>query len=186
MSASTLRYCVGLGGWGAVLLGALSISRLPGDWGHGICGPWGCGPPLQSLVACHSAWLVALTAPVALVTRSSWLSTRVVRRVGVVLALIGCLGLLGVVMYQLVFWLPQSSEWQRPYFWHRCGFVIATSVDLPLVQLSGLGVALIFIPGIFRGDTTGEGREESAQPCRVSSPDDLPLDSQGAPNLEGR
>ena len=156
MSVTTLRYCVGLAVWGAVLLGSLSVSRLPGDWGHGICGPWGCGPPLQSLVACHSAWLVALSAPVILVARSRCLSVHIVRRVGVALTILGSIGLLGVVIYQVIFWLPHTTEWQRPYFWHRCGFVVATSVDLPLVQLAGLGGGLLYFSRYRGGEAEGE------------------------------
>ena len=60
MSAATLKFCFGMTLWSGLLFGSLSVANLPGDWGHGICGPWGCGPPMQALVACHFAWLVVL------------------------------------------------------------------------------------------------------------------------------
>jgi hypothetical protein len=94
VSRLTIRFCLGMIAWASALLGSLSISRLPGDWGHGICGPWGCGPPLQSLVACHVSWLVVLGPATLLLASSRWLSTLVLRRVGATLAIVGLIGLL--------------------------------------------------------------------------------------------
>jgi len=56
------------------------------------------------------------------------------------------IGLLTIVVYQRLIWLPAASDFQRPYFWQRCGFVIATSIDLPLLQLLLAGIALRLWP----------------------------------------
>ena len=60
MSRSLMWLSAWLTGWGLTLAGTLSIASLPGDWGNSICGAWGCGPPLQALVACHASWVVVL------------------------------------------------------------------------------------------------------------------------------
>jgi hypothetical protein len=60
MSRSLIWLSAWLTGWGLTLAGTLSIASLPGDWGNSICGAWGCGPPLQALVACHASWVVVL------------------------------------------------------------------------------------------------------------------------------
>lgn len=170
MSLVTVRFCLGMTVWALALLGSLSIARLPGDWGHGICGPWGCGPPLQSLVACHVSWLVALGPATAILASSRWLSARVLRRAGATLALAGIIGLLAIVLHQCAFWLPIASEWQRPYFWHRCGFVIATTVDLPFVQISTIGLVLAFSAGSRRiGETAKRNLGATERPNLESS-----------------
>ena len=145
MSSATLRFCLGLTAWVFALLGALSISQVPGDWGHWICGPWGCGPPLQALAACHFAWLVVMGPPAVWLRQSNLLSTRMVRRCGVALMMAGVLGLSGVVIYQRTMWWPGASEWQQPYFWHRCGFVIGTTVDVPIMQSVLIGSMLLLL-----------------------------------------
>ena len=50
-----LAYCCvyGVGAFGALQLGRLEL-------GHSICGPWGCGPPTEALLAMHCFWLVSL------------------------------------------------------------------------------------------------------------------------------
>ncbi len=145
MSNSTLRFCVGLVVWSDLLLASLSVAKLPGDWGHGICGAWGCGPPTQALAACHLAWLVVLTPPVSFVMRRSR-QTQV--RAGLLLVLASVTLLLMVIVYQRIVWWPEASDWQRTFFWQRCGFCVATTVDVPMVQLFGMGLVLLsFAPG---------------------------------------
>ena len=135
MTFATIRYCFVMVVWAAALLGALLISHLPGNWGHGICGPWGCGPPLQSLVACHLAWLVVFGPAAFLVARSTRLHPRIVKLIGIGFMLVGCLGVLAIVIHQGLVWWPHASQWQRNFFWQRCLFVLATAVDVPVTQL---------------------------------------------------
>lgn len=130
--------------WGLALYGALSLSSVSGDWGHSICGAWGCGPPLQALVGCHLAWVVAFL-PLTL----SWGVFRFIPdefrpRIGRVLILLGALFLITLVGYQRMMWWPQVSAFQQEFFWQRCGFVIATSVDVPMVQIFLTGIILVW------------------------------------------
>ncbi len=141
MSASTVKLCLGLAGWSGMLLASLSVAKLPGDWGHGICGAWGCGPPTQALVACHLAWLVALTPPVVFIM---YWSRRAQCRVGFLLTALSICAVLALIAYQRIVWRPEAYEWQRSFFWQRCGFCLATTVDVPILQMFGLGLVLLY------------------------------------------
>ncbi len=143
LSANVIRLMLGLTVWSAGVFGALSVANLPGDWEHGICGPWGCGPPLQALVACHLAWFLVLTPPAIGLVASHRVPLLTCRRIGIVLIVAAVLGTVAVVVIQRMQWLPQASEWQRPYFWQRCGFCIATLVDFPLTETLIAGCVLV-------------------------------------------
>ena len=142
VATRTLRIGVALVAWAAMLGAALSIAHVPGDWGHSICGPWGCGPPLQALVACHSAWLVLLLPPAAILARSNRAPSPVVRQVGILLCVLAVAIIASVVIYQRLTWWPSVSEWQRGFIWQRCGFVLATAIDAPVAQVLHIGVYL--------------------------------------------
>lgn len=149
MTPTVLRNGLGLAAWAASLAAALSIAQWPGDWGHGICGPWGCGPPLQALVACHLAWFVIVVPPSVAAHRSARVTPRTLRNIGVALCIVAALYIGAVVIDERMTWWPMASEWQQDYFWHRCGFVLVTTTDLPVVQVLVGGVYLI---------TTGQSR----------------------------
>lgn len=139
----TLRSGLALIVWASALLAALSITNLPVNWGHSICGVWGCGPPLQALVGCHLAWLVVLGPLVELVTRSSPRPSDLRLHLGKLLCLIGASLLLTVVVYQRVMWWPAVSEMQQNYFWQRCGFIVVTSVDVPILPMMVVGLTYL-------------------------------------------
>ncbi len=122
------------------MAGALSISQWPGNWGHGVCGPWGCGPPLQALVACHLAWSVFLSPAAVLLVRRT---PRTRRRIGLALVLVSTASILFVIGYEWFTWWPVVSPWQQAYFLRRIGFVIVTAIDLPILQTLGIGVLLL-------------------------------------------
>jgi len=142
MSVSTKRISIGLITWAAFMVGALSIAAWPSHLGHGICGPWGCGPPLQALIACHLAWFVALIPPPRLLTSSMRMSGRFLIASGIVLVILASSGFLALLAHQYLVWWPQATEWQHPYFWQRYVFTIVTSIDVPLIQVMLIGVAL--------------------------------------------
>ena len=128
--------------WAAALWGALRVTRLPGYWGHSICGLWGCGPPLQAIVGWHLAWVVVL-APLAL----GWgplhsLPGYRLRRFGMALAIGGAALIVGVAIHERISWWPAVSPLQQSYYWQRVGFVIATNVDLPMLQLVVFGLII--------------------------------------------
>ena len=129
--------------WAWTLFGVLSIANLPGNWGHSVCGVWGCGPPLQALISCHLAWLVVLGPLAELVTRSSPRPSDLRLQLGKLLCLISTLLLLAIVVYQLATWWPAVSELQQSYFWQRCGFVIVTLVDVPILPMLVVGLTFL-------------------------------------------
>ena len=58
--SGTWKLVLGLIGWGLAGYAVLSLGQLPGEFGHSLCGPWGCLPPLQALAAMHLFWALAL------------------------------------------------------------------------------------------------------------------------------
>jgi hypothetical protein len=57
--------------------------------------------------------------------------------------LIGASLLLTVVVYQRVMWWPAVSEMQQKYFWQRCGFIVVTSVDVPILPMMVVGLTYL-------------------------------------------
>lgn len=141
MSASVWRWASGLIAWAAVLVATLSIANVPGHWGHSVCGPWGCGPPLQALVACHAAWIVVLLPPTLLLRRK--LSPGVRWKTGWIVLGLGLAGLIALGLSESLSWLNHADEWHRQYLPQRIGFKLVTLVDVPLVQLVVVAVALL-------------------------------------------
>ena len=132
MSFSSLKMIAGIVGWGIVFLATLSIGQVQANWGHGICGPWGCGPPLQALVACHLSWFVVLV-PLATIIQNKIPDT-VAQLLGSMLIAFGLLGIVGMIAYELFTWWPSATEIQRRYLWQRLGFSIVTQIDLPVIE----------------------------------------------------
>lgn len=123
--------------WGGALFGVLQLYRLPDAAGHSICGPWGCGPPIQALAACHGFWLVLFSLPTGLLCRR--LDPRTLRRTGLLLVAGGILGLAGIAVWEGIHWWPRASEFQRHYIVQRYLFVVATLVDVPVVEIVIVG-----------------------------------------------
>jgi|GEM_PF-1498407 len=137
-----LRLSTGIVAWGGCLLASLSIAGWSIDLGHAICGPWGCGPPLQALIACHLGWIVVLAPPTGWVAMTGSVSNRLRRKIGLTLIAIGSIALLIVLIRQRIVWFPRVAPWQREYLWQRYGFSIATAVDFPMVQALLAGALL--------------------------------------------
>ena len=141
MSSTTIKYSLTLTVWGLALTATLSIANWPGDWGHSVCGIWGCGPPLQALVACHASWLVVLVPLATWMLRM--LSVHWVKRVSLIgLALVTMCGL-AIAGHEYLTWYVPASEFQRSYFLRRVGFVILTTVELPLFEIAGIAAVLL-------------------------------------------
>jgi len=129
--------------WTAAIAACLSIRSWPGNWGHWLCGPWGCGPPLQALVACHSAWLVLLLLPAVVLSRYQWPSPAALRKLGTFLICVAIAVLGLIVARQRLDWWNAAQGPQQEYFWQRCGFIVATTVDMPVVQMLIAGTYLL-------------------------------------------
>lgn len=127
--------------WAAALYGTLNIHTLPASWAHSICGPWGCGPPTEALVACHGFWCV-LGLPIAAIVAARLDPRQLPRLAGVLLGL-GVLGIVAIGIWEGVTWLPHAAEHQRGYFLQRWMFSIATRVDFPIFQTLLAGVLVL-------------------------------------------
>lgn len=128
--------------WGLALWGALALRDLPGDWGHALCGPWGCGPPLQALLSIHAAWAVLLWAPAFVLPRIYASRSAGMRRIGAILAAAGVGGLVAIAIRESLFAGSSASESAANYLLQRILFVIATSIDAPVVQATIAGFVL--------------------------------------------
>jgi hypothetical protein len=126
------RHLLGIGAWGLALYGVLLFGMLPLDLGeHELCGPWGCLPPLQSLISLHACWVLVLVP-------ATWgglvfLSPRALRWVGVTATGLGLAGLLGLIVYEGVVWLAAVPPELQPYFPRRVLFALAMNTDLPVL-----------------------------------------------------
>ena len=128
--------------WGLALWGALALRDLPGDWGHALCGPWGCGPPLQALLSIHAAWAVLLWAPAFVLPRMYASRPARMRRIGTIVAAAGVGGLIAIAIRESLFAGSSVSESAANYLLQRILFVIATSIDAPVVQATIAGLVL--------------------------------------------
>lgn len=128
--------------WGGVLLAALSMHDMEKFSQHFVCGPWGCGPPTNALLAIHIGWVAALWPPLFYLPWRLQLSRKTVKTIVLSLTAIGLTGLLAIIAWQWIIWLPNTSDWARSCIWQRCGFAIVTAGDWPLMQLLAGGLLL--------------------------------------------
>jgi len=126
-------------GWLVITWSVLQIHKLSLAETHSICGPWGCGPPTNALIANHGAWFMLMIPAGAAI--QSWLP-RFSRFIGFGLLVTGVLGLLGIDLHQAWTWVPAVDSMRQEYYLQRWGFVILTTVDVPLFPMALLGVYL--------------------------------------------
>lgn len=128
--------------WFAGLEGVLQLQNLPpaAFSGHDVCGPWGCGPPLPVLMACHGFWLT-LIGPAAILA-VLYLPGKWVWRLGIAMNAAGLCGVAGLAVWEAAVWLPQASALQRQYLGHRYLFALVTLVDVPIIQVLVIGSGL--------------------------------------------
>jgi hypothetical protein len=159
-----LRLLAGIVIWTAAIWAALKIAMVQTPWDHALCGVWGCGPTLPAVLSCHLAWLIAIV-PLAMMGRSI-LPSHWCWRLGVATSVLVVAVVLGVVAREAATWLPEVTEWHRRYFAQRCLFVIATWVDVPVIQLG--------LVGLFWWTARSESRREIANRKATDQPDFLP------------
>lgn len=172
MSPTTLKYSVALVAWGLALTGTLSIANWPGDWGHSVCGAWGCGPPLQALLACHTSWLVVLVPLAA--SAPYFLSVQWIRRAAFIGLSVSVGSALAFAANDYFNWYAHASEWQRAYYFHRVGFSILTTVEFPIYELAGLSAVMLLsslppIHTIHRAGKCVHGEPSDARPTETES-----------------
>lgn len=146
MTRSTVWLVTRIALWGAALAAVLRMSgiSLPAD--HGICGPWGCGPPVGALIACHGFWVILLLPPMVLLSHHVSAQTR--HRLGLLLTLAGIAALSVIGVWEWHHWYAVASAWQRKYLLQRYLFSVATLVDVPVIQVTMVG--LFWISAGFR------------------------------------
>jgi hypothetical protein len=146
--------------WLAALYGFLSLHRISDDWGHDICGPWGCGPPLQALIGWHGFCLVAATLPVTFAVtrwpkRRQWWT-------GLTLTSIGLIGVLAIFGVQSVTAYQAVSHGQPAYLIQRWLFSLATFTSVPLVPMMLAGIVLMISA---KKRTPAEGTSNTVLPA---------------------
>ena len=120
------------------MYGTLQLHHFEASFGHAICGPWGCGPPVMALVVYHAFWFLLIVRPAVAV--SCLLPAETAIRIGTLLGIagLGALALL-VVADSVRFWrTAQGSE----YLLQRGLFRLVTFVEFPLGPLGLAGIAI--------------------------------------------
>jgi hypothetical protein len=138
--SQTLRLGLGLLAWSGLARGVLEFRRIPGEYTHSLCGPWGCSPPLQALVAMHGFWVLATVPPAVWAIRTQ--SPGRLRLIGGVLVATALVGLVGVLGWESWVWTHRFSGRWGDYLPQRVAMAVATSADLPLLQVLVAGVAI--------------------------------------------
>ena len=128
--------------WAMLVFAALQTKRLVAGPELSVCGPWGCGPETGALLAMHSLWLAVLGPPLIYFPLRMNLTCRSIYRLAMGLVAFGAVGMLITIAWQWLVWLPRAGVWSKDYIWQRCGFAIATMVDLPLIPAVILGGVL--------------------------------------------
>lgn len=134
-SLLSVRNLLMLAIWSAALFGTLQVHQSEGLFGHAICGPWGCGPPVSALVGYHTFWCL-LILPVALILRRQCCGVTV-RNLGAGLILVSVSGIIALLLYEGL-----NNSAAEKYFVRWCSFRVATFIDFPLVQLGLAGLWL--------------------------------------------
>jgi hypothetical protein len=140
---STVVTVVAISLWAAMLYAILQIATLQvaPDEVHQICGAWGCGPPLQTLVAWHGFCLTLVMGPALAIGR--FCSARSTRVLGMISTILGVAMLLIVAVHEAVIWLPLIAPGQPTYFLQRYAYsVFYLHADYPMVPLLIMGVLL--------------------------------------------
>lgn len=128
-------------GWGGATYGILSVQEWNVSWAHAICGPWGCGPTAQSLLAYHGFWLSLLGGGAVLLGIEAPASA--LRATGYWLVGIGILLMAAIGAWDMWNWLPQTTTAHSQYLWQRYLFSVATQSDIPAIQCILVGIGLV-------------------------------------------
>ncbi|HEX4070814.1 MAG TPA: hypothetical protein VHX68_06575 [Planctomycetaceae bacterium] len=145
MTTPSMQWPLAIASWGIALFATLQLQFLPSSalGNHSVCGPWGCGPPLSVLLACHAFWMVLIAPPSLIAARR--LRPQTVCALGLALVSAAILGLIAVGVWEAATWWPQASEWGRPYVVHRYLFAVFTLTDAPLLEALAVGGGVWFV-----------------------------------------
>ena len=136
------KYVLTSTGWACGLYGILNAESVlaPVIGGeHSICGAWGCGPPVESLIVWHIAvcWVLIPAGRIAVrccpVIRFNW----VAMIAGLTLAL-----LLIFVTVDTLNWWQTASSFGRQFVLRRVLFATVAYSDVPVASLAISVVAI--------------------------------------------
>jgi hypothetical protein len=130
--AGTWKLVLGGSAWGLAAYGALSLTDLPGDYGHSLCGLWGCLPPVQALAAMHLFWVVVLVPPVGWALAKG--RPHHLRLAGMLLFFGALTGMVVVTGRDLLAWLPAMPPEAQAYWPRRVLYTLAMVSGYELVQ----------------------------------------------------
>lgn len=121
--------------WTAAIVGILHAEPLFasvfGD-GHSVCGPWGCGPPLKSLLVWHG-FVAVLTIPAA-----AWLGTSFATSSSRAAKFVLVLALAAAATFVVTntgMWWSTASASLRGYVFQRAVFSTVAFTDAPVWPL---------------------------------------------------
>lgn len=160
-----LRTAVLLGLWGASLWSTLLLTRGERDFLPSVCGIWGCGPPSHVLLGWHLFWGILFAPPVILALRN--LGPTCLLHLGEGLLATSLLMAAVVIGIDLFHWWPAATELQRAYLDRRILFTLATTVEIPSLQL--LAAAALFLLTALAGRTLPP-KNSSRFSCEVPRP----------------
>ena len=151
--------------WAGAVWGSLQFHRLGFEFGCSLCGPWGCGPPLEAAIGYHLFWLSILLPPT--VGLGLFLSQPQNRRVGRILFIVAAIVTVGVVGYDAVTYAMSSGKVE--YIFRRGLSTLVNTIDLPMMQLMAAGALLQYY----------FGREKATLPKEESSAEAESLEAHG-------
>jgi hypothetical protein len=125
--------------WTGLAYGVLRIGTLPGEFGHGLCGPWGCLPPIQALGSLHALWLLVLI-PAAWALFALHVSPKRIAWLGLSLFLLGLGGLSLLGGWEAWRWLRDTHAEFHRYTLHRVLYVLACRYEFPVIQCIAVGL----------------------------------------------
>lgn len=97
---------------------------------HSICGVWGCGPPITSLLAWHGFVAAAIVPSAVIAAKRSPITARRWGRVVLAATLAGAAGFL---LMNTVQWYQSTSEFARGFLLQRVLFATVSFTDAPVV-----------------------------------------------------
>ncbi len=98
--------------------------------GHSICGPWGCGPPLSSLLVWHSFVTILLVPPAIIAAKKR--PDFAVHWAGLLMIVVG-LAAATFAVTNLAMWWNSANDVARGYIVHRALFSLVAFTDAPIV-----------------------------------------------------
>jgi len=125
-----LKIAVFLLVWFGSMRAVLEIANLNLGLKHSVCGPWGCGPRTEALIAVHGFWMVLLLPPLYWLARRTppaWLHW-----IGACFLALGALALAGIGGWA---WHDSLHALPEKLLLHGYLFAVVTAVEIPAVQV---------------------------------------------------